>query len=103
MALFGASRAALGLDIGPDQEGALVELIDRGRRVELATYALFSRPPGGSVEEAARRVEEALSRAHVSADRAAFSLPSRHIFSAALTLPDMPAEQRIRAINFKAK
>jgi Tfp pilus assembly PilM family ATPase len=95
-------RAALGLDIGPGG-GAVVELIDRGRRVELATYAIFSLPDDISIDEVASRVGEALERAQVSAERAAFSVPSQFIFSAAAALPNMPADQRARAINFKAK
>ena len=102
MALFGAPRAFLGLDIGLEG-GALVEVVDRGRRVELATYAVFPRPAENSVAAVAAAVSAAMNRAQVSADVAAFSLPSRSIFSAAMTLPAMPAEQRARVIKFKAQ
>jgi Tfp pilus assembly PilM family ATPase len=102
MALFGSPRAFLGLDIGPTSI-QLVEVVDRGRRLELATYAQAPRPADTSLRATAEYVARMLDKAQVSADRVAMSLPSSRTFSAALTLPNIQPAQLESIIHFRAR
>jgi Tfp pilus assembly PilM family ATPase len=102
MALLSSPRAFLGLDIGSEAM-KLVEVVNRGRRLELATYATAPRPSGDALPAMAQSLSQLLDNAQASADIVAISLPSTHTFSATLSLPDIPAGQRAAAIKFKAR
>ncbi len=100
MALL-SPRAFLGLDIGPTAI-KLVELVDRGPRVDLSTYAVAPRPAGTALPELAAAISRLCERAQASSDVAVFSLPTKDVFSARLHLPALPDGQLSRAIRFQA-
>lgn len=111
MALFGASSAFVGIDIGTSTM-KVVELIDRHKRIELTTYAeagipnLLINPPGNG-EDAMRATANALKRllesSHATTDSVVAALPSSSVFSTVLTLPDLPEEELDKAIHFAAR
>lgn len=94
-------RAFLGLDLGA-QAIKLVELVDRGRRLELSTYAYAPVPSHVPPPDLADVVSRVLERAQVSSDIAVMAVPMRDVFSAHLSLPIAPPEQLSRVIRFKA-
>lgn len=94
-------RAFLGLDLGA-QAIKVVELVDRGRRLELSTYAYAPYPPHLPLPELAAAVSRVLERAQVSSDVAIFAIPTSDVFSAHLSLPPATPEQLSRVIRFKA-
>lgn len=111
MALFGSSRAFIGLDIGTSTL-KLVELIDRHHRIEVTTYAQANIPnllvnPPGNVDDAIRVVANAVSRmmdkASVSTDVVVAALPSSIVFSSVLQLPALPAPEMEKAVHFAAR
>lgn len=111
MALFGASSAFVGIDIGTATM-KVVELIDRRKRLELTTYAeanipnLLINPPGNG-EDATRVTANALKRllesSHATTDSVVAALPSSIVFSTVLTLPDLPEEELDKAVHFAAR
>lgn len=98
MALLGSPRAYLGLDIGTSHI-KLVELIDRGNRHELATYADAPVSPSINPVDLITRM---LDKAQTSADALIMSLPNSATFCTRLTLPDIPKADLTAAIKFKA-
>lgn len=94
-------RAFLGLDLGA-QAIKVVELVDRGRRLELSTYAYAPCPPHLPLPELATAVSRVLGRAQVSSDVAIVAVPTRDVFSTHLSLPNASPEQLSRVIRFKA-
>jgi type IV pilus assembly protein PilM len=111
MALLGKQYAYLGLEIGSSSL-KLVELINRHRRVEVATYAeanvanpLIS--PRGSAEDAVRStaniISQMLELANVSTDATIAALPSSIVFSTVLTLPNLPEKKMNDAVHFAAR
>lgn len=111
MALFGAPSAFLGIDIGSSSL-KLVELINRRRRIEVATYAQASLPnlliaPGSDEKAAISRVADTvaamMNRAGVSADAVVAALPSSIVFSTVLTLPSLPDKEIDKAVHFAAR
>ena len=99
MALLGTPRAYLGLDIGTTNI-KLVELVDRGKRHELSTYA--HAPLIRSIKTVAI-VSRMLETAQTSADALVISLPNKATFCTKLTLPDLPEPELAAAIKFKAR
>lgn len=99
MALLGTSRAYLGLDIGTTNI-KLVELVDRGKRHELSTYA--NAPLSQSVKTSVT-IARMLEAAETSADTLVMSLPNKTTFCTKLTLPDLPEPALSAAIKFKAR
>jgi|GEM_PF-6694736 hypothetical protein len=112
MALKGQQRSFLGINIG-QATTSVVELIDRGTRVELATYALADTPADlrnalatnntTSIIQLARFVSSVLEQAAVSSDAVVFSLSSTQIFSTTIELPVIPDKELSAAIFFKAQ
>ncbi|MEK7556786.1 MAG: pilus assembly protein PilM, partial [Patescibacteria group bacterium] len=111
MALFGTPSAFLGLDIGSSSL-KLVELVNRRRRIEIATYAQASFPnllinPQGderaAVSQTADTVAAMLDRANVSTDAVVAALPNSVVFSTVLTLPSLPEKEIDKAIHFAAR
>ncbi len=110
----GLPRAHLGVDVGTTAI-KIAELLDRGGgQIELVTYAYANlsvsrswRRAGIFDEAAATEVaavlKQMMERARVSADAVIFSLPSGHLFSFVVKLPDMPDEQLWPAVLFKAE
>ncbi|MFH1353741.1 MAG: pilus assembly protein PilM [bacterium] len=99
MALLGIPRAYLGLDIGTTNI-KLVELLDRGKRHELSTYAYA--PRTRSIKTGAI-ISRMLEAAQTSADDLIISLPNKAIFCVKLTLPDLPEDELAAAVKFKAR
>lgn len=99
MALLGSPRAYLGLDVGTASV-KLVELLDRGRRHDLATYAYA--PLTRSVD-LADLIARMLEKAQTSADAVVMSLPNSAIFSTVLTLPEIPEPELAAAVKFQAR
>ncbi len=99
MALLGSPRAYLGLDIGTVSI-KLVELLDRGRRHDLATYA---HAPLVKSVDLADLVARMLEKAQTSADAVVMSLPNSAIFSAKLILPEIPESELAAVIKFRAR
>lgn len=111
MAIFGTPNAFLGLDIGTSNI-KLVELVNRRRRIELATYAQASLPnllihPNGDEQTAivktANTVASMLDAAHTSADTVIAALPSSIVFSTVVTLPPLPEKEINQAVHFAAR
>lgn len=99
MALLGSPRAYLGLDIGTVSI-KLVELLDRGRRHDLATYAHAPLPKSVDLADLIARM---LEKAQTSADAIVMSLPNSAIFSTKLTLPEIPEPELAAVIKFRAR
>jgi Tfp pilus assembly PilM family ATPase len=112
MALKGQPRSFLGINIGQALI-SLVELIDRGSRIELATYALANTPADlrnalatnntTSIIQLARFITDVMEQASVSSDAAIFALPNTQIFSTTIELPTVPEKELSAAIFFKAQ
>jgi len=112
MALQGQPRSFLGIDI-TSTHISLVELINRGPRIELATYALAdiptnfqweqSRQKKDSVKQIAGILSQVMNRANTSADAVIFSLPNSEIFSTCLSFPSMSDKELSAAVRYKAK
>lgn len=111
MALLGTPNAYVGLDIGTSSL-KVVELINRHRRIEVATYAEANVPnlllgPAGNPEDAVRGVANVvgrmLERAKVATDAAIAALPSSIVFSTVLMLPTMPEKKMAEAVHFAAR
>ncbi len=99
MALQGPPKAYLGLDIGT-QNIKLVEIIDRGRRQELSTYAYASLSPEHELADVITRMME---KAQTSSDAVVMSLPNGAVFGARLALPDLPEDELKAAVAFQAR
>lgn len=111
MALLGKTNAFVGLDIGTSSL-KVVELINRHRRIEVATYAEanLANPliaPVGSSENAVRQVAsvlgQMLEQANVSTDAVITALPSSIVFSTVLMLPNLAEKKMDEAVHFAAR
>lgn len=112
MALKGQPRSFLGINLGQTTV-SLVELINRGTRIELATYALSDTPDDlrnalianntTSIIQLARFMTDMLEQAAVSSDAVIFSLPNTQIFSTTIELPAVPDKELAAAIFFRAQ
>ncbi len=112
MAFFGTPNAYVGLDIGTSSL-KVVELLDRRKNVELATYAeanipnLLLDPPNGDVDAAIKKLSQVIlqmfDRAGVSTDAVVAALPNSIVFSTVITLPQIPAKDIEKAIHFAAR
>lgn len=111
MALFGTPRAFVGLDIGTASL-KVVELVDRRRRIEVATYAQADMPnllidptqdPAVAIAQVAGVIGRLLEQARVSADAVVAALPSSVVFSTVLQLPDLPDKDMEGAVTFAAR
>ncbi|MEX1111868.1 MAG: pilus assembly protein PilM, partial [Candidatus Andersenbacteria bacterium] len=112
MAFFGTPNAFIGLDIGTSSL-KLVELVNRRRRVELATYAeasvenLLVNPDGkddqDEIEYTAELVKRMLNAAGVTSDILVGALPSSTVFSTVLTMPQIPENEMEKAVRFAAR
>lgn len=111
VALRGQPRSFLGINLSPAQV-SLVELIDRGTRLELATYALADLPPDAapavSTYDKAATIQlvaflrEVFDQAALSSDAAIFSLYTPHLFSTIMELPAVADAELTAAIYYKA-
>lgn len=111
MSLKGPPRAFIGLDIGTSTI-KLVEIIDRGSRQELTTYAHVDLPPNlvafssrtkTSLKPLAQLITQTIEAAQASADAVVIALPSSQIFTTTLTMPDIPNNQMDNAVKFAAR
>lgn len=111
MALLGKPNAYLGLDIGTSSL-KIVELLNRHRRIEVATYAEANIPnllitsrgnPDDAVRRIANVISQMLERASVSTDAAIAALPSSLVFSTVLNLPNLPPKKMNEAVHFAAR
>lgn len=111
MAFFGTPTSFLGLDIGTSSL-KIVELLDRRRRVEVATYAQANIPnllihPEGPSDAAVRKVANIIAhmidKAGVSSDTVVAALPSTIVFSTMLTMPNLPDQEMDKAVRFAAR
>ena len=112
VALHGQPRSFVGINLTKTTV-SVVELIDRGTRLELATYALADIPPDAQLaistyQPAATKqlvafLRQVFEQASLSSDAAIFSLYSPHIFSTVLDLPAIADQELIAAINYKAQ
>lgn len=111
MAIFGTPNAFLGLDIGTSHI-KLVELVNRRRRIELATYAEANLPnlllqPSGNENSAVVRMANVISnmldQAGTSADAVLAALPSSIVFSTVVAIPPLPEKEISRAVHFAAR
>lgn len=110
MAFFGTPNAFLGLDIGTSSL-KIVELVNRHRRLEVATYAQANTPNlllhPANEDTAIRKVGSIISRmmdkARASTDNVVVALPSSIVFSTVITLPALSDEEMDRAVHFEAK
>lgn len=112
MAFFGTPNAYVGLDIGTSSL-KVVELLDRRKNIELATYAeanipnLLINPPHGDVDAAIKKLRQVVlqmfERANVSTDAVVAALPNSIVFSTVITLPEIPEKDVDKAIHFAAR
>lgn len=111
MAFFGKPNAYLGIDIGTSTI-KIVEIIDRNKRKEVATYAEAAVPnlitsPKGKEDDAIRKTAQIISRmmdeASVSADTVIAALPSTVVFSSVINLPNIPENEIEKAVQFAAR
>ena len=110
MALFGKPHAFVGLDIGSSSL-KVVELIDRNKRVEVATYAsaetsnklIDPEADAAVVKETATIITKLLEHGDVAADTAVVALPNSIVFSTVLKLPDVEDEQMAKAVHAAAR
>lgn len=111
MAFFGTPNAFLGIDIGTSSL-KLVELVDRRKRVEVATYAqadmtnplLDERLPDDVVvSQVANIITRMMESAGVSTDIAIAALPSAIVFSTVLSMPNLPDAEMDKAVRFSAR
>ena len=110
MALFGKPHAFVGLDIGSSSL-KVVELIDRNKRVEVATYAsaemgnklIDPEADAAVVKETADVITQLLEHGDVAADTAVVALPNSIVFSTVLKLPDVEDEQMAKAVQAAAR
>lgn len=111
MSLQGTPRAFIGLDIGTSAV-KLVEIIDRGSRQELTTYAHVDLPSNlaaisprtkNSLKPLAQLITQTIEAAQCSAGAVVLALPGSQIFTTTLTMPDMPDDQMDNAVKFAAR
>lgn len=111
MALFGSPRAILGLDIGTASL-KVVELIDRHKRLEVATYgqADVSNPlldpninEDIAIAQLSGVITQLLDKASVSTDAVVAALPSSIVFSTVIDLPNIPEQDMDKAVQFAAR
>jgi len=112
VALHGQPRSFLGINLTPSQV-SLVELIDRGKRLELVAYASAEVPvqsgsainsyDAATTKQLVAFLNQVFEQAALSSDAAVFSLFSPHIFSTVLELPDVPDQELTHAIYYKAR
>lgn len=111
MSLLGTPRAFIGLDIGTSTV-KVVELVNRGRRVELTAYAHVNLPDALSLpamrqsfplEPMVDIISRLLESAQTSADAAVMSLPGSEVFSTTLTQPDIPDKELVKTVRFAAR
>lgn len=112
VALYGQPRSFVGIHLTKTQV-SVVELIDRGKRLELATYAIADVPPDAqsaisayqpaATERLIAFLSQVFEQASLSSDAAIFSLYSPHIFSTVLDLPAVADQELITAIQYKAQ
>ena len=108
MSLKGSPRAFIGLDIGTSAI-KLVEIIDRGSKQELTTYAHVDLPSTNSprtkdnLKPLAQLITQAVEAAQASADTVIMALPSSQIFTTVLSMPDIPDDQMDGAVKFAVR
>lgn len=111
MAFFGNPTSYVGIDIGTSSI-KLVELVDRRRRIEVASYAQANLPnllldvedsEGAAMRQVANVVSHMIDEAGVSSDVVVVALPSTIVFSSVLMLPDLPDQEMDKAVRFAAR
>jgi type IV pilus assembly protein PilM len=111
MALFSSSSSCLGIDIGTSSL-KLVELVNRRRRIEVATYAEadianllidLSLPQQEAIRKTAEVIKQMMEKAEVSADAVVAALPSSIVFSTVITMPHLPEQEMEKAVQFAAR
>ncbi len=112
VAFHGQPRSFLGINLTSTQV-SVVELINRGPRIELATYALADLPPAAqpainthdpqATQQLVAFLEQVFEQAALSSDAAIFSLFSPHIFSTIMEFPDIADQELASAIYSKAR
>lgn len=111
MAFFGNPNSFVGIDIGTSSL-KLVELVNRRRRIELATYAQASAPNiladlSVSEDEAVEKTKALLSKmmekAGVASDTIIAALPVSAVFSTVIQMPQLPEAEMEKAVRFAAR
>lgn len=111
MALFGDTSATVGIDIGTSSL-KLVELVNRRRRIEVATYAQAevtnvlvdpSEDEAKAISFMADLLARMMEQAEVSSDIAIAALPSSVVFSAVIPMPQIPEKEMDKAVQFAAR
>lgn len=111
MAIFGNPNSFVGLDIGTSSL-KIVELVNRKRRIEVATYAqadlpnILIHPEEGedaAVDKVVKTIQSMMNSAKVSADAVVAALPAGIVFSTVIDLPPLPNTEIEKAVNFEAR
>lgn len=111
MPFFSSARTFLGLDISTSTL-KLVELVERKKQLEVATYAQAQIPnllvrtdleDDAVIKTTASVISRMMERSRVVADFVVAALPSNVVFSTVLMLPSLPFSEMEKAVRFAAR
>ncbi len=100
----------IGLDIS-DSSIRIVELLNRGKRIDLSAYAYVNLPepyviPSAletmNVKDWAQLINDSLNAGQFSSDLVVASLPSSTVFTTTIIQPNIPDNELDKAIKFSA-
>lgn len=111
MALFSSRQAYLGVDLGTSTS-KIVELEERGGKIELVTYAesnaqnVLVNPAGTeqeAIEETIQVLKQMIEKSGAAAKNVVAALPGGSVFSTVLMLPNIPESEMEKAVKFAAR
>jgi len=111
MALFNTRQSYLGVDLGTSTS-KIVELAERGKKIELVTYAeanasnVLVNPPAGpqdAIDKTISILQQMMEKSGTTTKNIIAALPGGSVFSTVLELPNIPESEMEKAVRFAAR